>query len=109
MSASLFPEHLTRCGVARGHRSAAAPILDRFSVVLGLRRATCVNLQHIAPAGRQSDEEAGSVSDVEFLTELAAFLRLRWKAWLQPILIVLLIIGAFLLLANQLLSRSATP
>jgi hypothetical protein len=44
----------------------------------------------------QSVDEPGIVNDVEFLTELAAFLRARWKAWLRPLLIVLLIVGGLL-------------
>jgi hypothetical protein len=57
----------------------------------------------------QSVDEPGIVNDVEFLTELAAFLRARWKAWLRPLLIVLLIVGGLLVLANQLPGLVASP
>ena len=37
---------------------------------------------------------------MEFLKELWAFLRVRKKLWLAPIIIVMLIIGGFLILAQ---------
>jgi hypothetical protein len=46
---------------------------------------------------------------VEFLAELAAFLRARWKAWLRPILVVLLIAGGLLVFADQLPRLVSSP
>jgi hypothetical protein len=57
----------------------------------------------------ESVDEAGGENDVEFLTELAAFLSSRWKVWLRAILIVLLIVGGLLVFANLLPSLVAAP
>lgn len=46
---------------------------------------------------------------MDFLTELASFLGSRWKAWLRPILIMLLIAGLLLVLADQIPSLIAAP
>jgi hypothetical protein len=58
----------------------------------------------------RSADERGIENDVDFLTELAAFLRSRWKAWLHPVLVVLLIAGGLLVFAHELprLVASAT-
>jgi hypothetical protein len=57
----------------------------------------------------QSVAEPGIEDDVDFLTELAAFLRARWRAWLRPVLVVLLVAGGLLLLANRLPGLIAAP
>jgi uncharacterized protein DUF5989 len=46
---------------------------------------------------------------LDFLIELFAFLRSRWKLWLRPIIIFLLIIGGLLMLANGLLGGGGSP
>jgi hypothetical protein len=46
---------------------------------------------------------------VEFLSELAVFLKSRWKAWLQPILVILLIAAGLLVFANSLPRLIASP
>jgi hypothetical protein len=40
---------------------------------------------------------------LDFLVELFALLRCRWKLWLRPIIIFLLIIGGLVMLANGFL------
>ena len=40
------------------------------------------------------------VKQMEFLRELLAFLRLRKKLWLAPIIIVMLMLGGLLILAQ---------
>jgi hypothetical protein len=56
-----------------------------------------------------SADERGIASDVAFLRELAAFLASRWKAWLQPILVILLIAAGLLAFANALPRLIAAP
>jgi hypothetical protein len=46
---------------------------------------------------------------LDFLIELFAFLRSRWKLWLRPIIIFLLIIGGLLMLANGFLGGGFSP
>ena len=57
----------------------------------------------------QWHDTPGFENDVEFLSELASFLGSRWKAWLRPILVVLLVAALLLLLADQLPSLIAAP
>jgi hypothetical protein len=40
---------------------------------------------------------------MDFLVELFAFLRSRWKLWLRPIIIFLVLVGCLLMLANGFL------
>jgi hypothetical protein len=40
---------------------------------------------------------------MDYLVELLAYLRSRWRLWLPPIIIFLLIIGGLLMLANGFL------
>ena len=46
---------------------------------------------------------------MDFLAELAAFLGSRWKAWLQPVLIVLLIVIGLLVFATELPRLVTSP
>jgi hypothetical protein len=57
----------------------------------------------------RSADERGIENDVDFLTELAAFLRSRWKAWLHPILVVLLLAGGLMVFAHELPRLIASP
>jgi hypothetical protein len=46
---------------------------------------------------------------MDFLVELFAFLRSRWKLWVRPIVTCLLIIGCLLMLANGIVERLFSP
>jgi uncharacterized protein DUF5989 len=56
-----------------------------------------------------SADGGGIANDVEFLSELAVFLRSRLKAWLQPILVILLIAAGLLVFASALPRLIAAP
>jgi hypothetical protein len=45
---------------------------------------------------------------VDFLIELFIFVRSRWKFWLRPIVILLLLIG-LLLLVDLIMERPSSP
>jgi Family of unknown function (DUF5989) len=46
---------------------------------------------------------------VGFLSELVVFLSSRWRAWLQPILVILLIAAGLVVFANALPRLFASP
>jgi Family of unknown function (DUF5989) len=110
------PKHVTHFGSA-GRTVAtvrydvlpavlAGACSERVPPALVLARDRGWNHRH---ADTPLHEAAGCENDVEFLTELAAFLGSRWKAWLRPILVVLLVAGLLLAFANQLPRLLAAP
>jgi hypothetical protein len=56
-----------------------------------------------------SADERGIANGVGFLSELVAFLSARWRAWLQPILVILLIAAGLVVFANALPRLIASP
>jgi hypothetical protein len=52
---------------------------------------------------------SGRAHQMEFLIEFALFLRSRWKAWLGPLLVILLLAAGLLVFAKQLPGLIAAP